>query len=286
MADRLIDVPESTDRARVEPLGYIVSRDDVVGKDYAYAAWKETDPRTEKWRLRIKATVTAHTNLDPDHASVRSNMAKAAVAGRTYSVFGFQLTPREDDPRLVENRLHFDEELVPQRVSLHLVTRNRDGSAKEEQVAEFPWPAEPGEPAHVISPPKSTDRLEITELAYLNAYDPIVDKDYGFTAYVERKPDSGKWQLRIGAKSTAGASLDPDHASFRTRIDQAADAGDDHVCFGFRMEPKPDDPRKVENRLYFDADRQPTRVEIEVVTRRIDGTAREPLVASFDWPSL
>jgi len=284
MADQFVTAPESTDRAHVESLGYIASRDEVIGKDYAYAVWKETNPETGKWRLRIKGTVTAHTNLDPDHPSVRSNTAKAAVAGQMYSVFGFQMKPRDDDPRLVENRLHFDEDLRPLRVSLHLVTRNGDGSPKAEQVFEFPWPAEPTEAAPVIQAPKSTDRLENTELAYLNLYDPFADKDYGFVAYTERKPDTGKWLLKIRAKSTAGASLDPDHPALRSMIDKAADAGADHAIFGFRMEPKPDDPRKVENRLFFDSDRKPTRVEIEVVTRRIDGSATETQIVRFDWP--
>ena len=285
MADPLVSAPASTERAAIEPLGYLQSRDEVVGTDYAYAAWKETNPETGKWHLRIKATVTAHTNLDPDHPSVRTNMAKAAVAGRMYSVFGFNLVPKDDDPRLVENRLHFDGELRPERVTMHLVTRKADGSPTEEQVVEFPWPAPAAAPAPVIAAPKSTDRLEITPLGYVNSYDPFIDKDYGFVAYTERKPDTGKWVLKVGAKSTAGASLDPEHTAFQSMIDKAADAGADHAVFGFRLEPKADDPRKVEKRLYFDAERKPTRVEIEVVTRRIDGTPTKPQVASFAWPA-
>ena len=93
-----------------------------------------------------------------------------------------------------------------------------------------------------------------------------------------------KGKLKIRAKSTAGASLDPSHPAVKSMIDRAADAGEDHTHFGFRIEPKEGDPRKVENRLYFDADRKPTRVEIEVVTRRIDGSPTEPQVAVFDWP--
>jgi hypothetical protein len=284
MSERLIQPPESTDRAQIEDLAYVESRDEVVGKDYAYAAWKETDTRTGKWRLRIQGTVTAHTNLDPFHPSVRSNMAKAAVAGQMYSVFGFQMKPRDDDARLVENRLHFDEELRPQRVTIHLVTRNGDGTPKEEQTAEFPWPAEPTEPAPVLVAPKSSDRLKVTELAYVNSYDPFIDRDYAYLAYTERNPVSGKWSLKIKAKSTVGASLDPAHPALKAMIDKAADAGEEYAIFGGRLEPKEGDPRKAESRLYFDADRKPVRVEIEVVTRRIDGTATEPQIVSFDWP--
>ena len=285
MTDQLVSAPASTDRAHIESLAYLQSRDEVLGRDYAFAAWKETNPATGKWRLRIQSTVTAGANLDPDHPSVRKNMAQAAVEGRRYSVFGPRIEPKDDDPRIVENRLHFDEELRPLRISMHLVTRNGDGTAKDEQVAEFPWPAEPAEPEPVIRAPKSTDRLRVQELAYVSSYDPFIDKDYAYVAYTERNPVSGRWSLKIRAKCTAGASLDPEHAALRAMIDRAADAGEDHTFFGFRLEPKEDDPRKVEKRLYFDADRNPTRVEIEVVTRRIDGTANEPRLASFDWPT-
>jgi hypothetical protein len=82
MSDQLVSAPESTERARIEPLGHFQSTDDVVNKDYAYAVWRETNPETGKWTLNIKATVTANTKLDPDHPSVRTNMAKAAVTGQ------------------------------------------------------------------------------------------------------------------------------------------------------------------------------------------------------------
>ena len=75
MADRLINPPESTDRAHVESLGYIAATDEVLGKDYAYAAWKETDPRTGKWKLKIRGNLTAHTSLDPDHPHFWTHLA-------------------------------------------------------------------------------------------------------------------------------------------------------------------------------------------------------------------
>jgi hypothetical protein len=285
MSDQLISAPESTDRAHVEPLGYLASRDEVVGKDYAYAAYKETDTRTRKWHLKIKATATTGTSLDPDHPSVRSNMAKNAIAGRMFAPFGFGIEPKDDDARLVENRLWFDEELQPQKVSMHVVTRDADGAPKEEQTVEFPWPARPGLPAPVLKAPKSSTSQEIAELAYVCSYDPFVDKDYAYLAYTEKNLRTGKWLLRIIAKSTVGARLDPDHPALKSMIDKATDEGSDHAFFGHHQVPMGNDPRKVEMRLYFDADRQPTRVEIEVVTRTIWGEPAEPVLARFDWPS-
>ena len=285
MSDQLVSAPESTDRETIEPFGYIESHDDVVDKTYAYAVWKSTNPETGKWYLNIKATVTAHTKLDPDHPSVRTNMAKAAVNGQMYSVFGFNFQTKDDDKRVVENRLHFDENLKPLRVTMHLVTRNADESPKEEQTIEFPWPGEDKEEEQKITPPKSSDHTEVTQLAYLNSYDPFIDKDYAYVAYTEKKTATGAWVFKISAKSTAGAQLDPNHSSFQSMIDKAAAAGQDHMVFGFQLEPKDDDPRKVQKRLYFDGDKKPTHVEIEVITRKIDGSPTEPKIARIDWPA-
>ena len=100
----------------------------------------------------------------------------------------------------------------------------------------------------------------------------------------QTKPDTGKFTIKIKAKSTAGASLDPSHPSFANNIEKAAKEGLDHMIFGFHMEPKDEDPRLVENRVYFDGDRNPTRVEIQVIVRKADGSAKERQVAEFAWP--
>jgi hypothetical protein len=136
----------------------------------------------------------------------------------------------------------------------------------------------------VVFPSKSTSSLEVTQLAYLNSYDVIVDKDYAYVAYTEKKTDSGKWVFKISAKCTAGASIDPDHPSLKQNIEKAAADGMDYMVFGFNLQPKDDDPRLVENRLYFDDSKNPTRIEIHLVTRKADGSASEKQVAKIDWP--
>jgi hypothetical protein len=55
-------------------------------------------------------------------------------------VFGFNLQPSENDPRLVENRLFFDDSQNPTHVEMHLVTRKADGTPTEKQVARIEWP--------------------------------------------------------------------------------------------------------------------------------------------------
>jgi len=283
--EQIVKAPESTDRAKIEPLGYFSSHDAIVNKDYAYAVYKETNTSNDNWYLKIKATCTAGTSLDPEHSSVRQNISNAAKSGKDYIVFGFNLVPKGDDPRLVENRMYFDDDLNPKRVSMHLITRNADGTPTDEQTVEFDWPGEIKEKPQVILPPKSSDRLEVTQLAYLNSYDVITNKDYAYVAYKEKKTDTGKWMLRISAKCTAGASIDPDHAIFQKNLETAADKGEKYMIFGFNMEPKGEDPRLVQNRLYFDESKAPTHIEIHVVTRKADGSPTEKQVAKFDWPA-
>ena len=282
---QLVSAPESTDRAKIEPLGYFASHDAIAKKDYAYAVWKETNTSNDKWYLKIKATCTAGTSLDPEHSSVRQNIANAAKAGKDYVVFGFNMVPKGDDHRLVENRMYFDENLNPTRVSMHLITRKEDGSPTDEQVIKFDWPGEIKEKEQVIFPPKSTDSVKITQLAYINSYDVITNKDYAYVAYKEEKTDTGKWTLRISAKSTAGGAIDPDHALFKKNLEDAASKGENYMVFGFNLVPKGDDPRLVENRLYFDESKNPTHIEMHVVTRKADGSPTEKQMAKIDWPA-
>lgn len=91
--------------------------------------------------VRIKPTVTAGTVFDPDNVSLKNALRKAAAQGEEYLVWGFNLTPKEGDPRLVENRLLFDDAGNPIKLEVHLVTRKADNSATEEQVAVVSWPS-------------------------------------------------------------------------------------------------------------------------------------------------
>ena len=167
---------------------------------------------------------------------------------------------------------------------MRLITRNADGSPTEEQQAAFPWPAEKKPLPQLIFPPKSTDRKKVTQLAYLHAYDVIVDKDYAYVAYKEEDVSTGKWIFKISAKSTAGASIDPNHAVFKTNIESAVKKGQSHMVFGFNLQPKDDDPRLVENRVCFDESQNPTHIEIRVVARKADGSPTREQLAKIDWP--
>ena len=49
----------------------------------------------------------------------------------------------------------------------------------------------------VVHAPKSSPHTEVEQLAYVESFDAVVDKDYAFVVYKETRTDSGKWVLRI-----------------------------------------------------------------------------------------
>ena len=280
-----IDAPDSTERKEITKLAYLESYDDVSDDYYAFVAYKEQQKRTGEWRLKIKSKVGGDTSVRPNFFSMRSKMAKAAVAGKNYYTTGWGLTPTKSDPRLVENRIYFDQSLKPNRVEIHLVTRNSDGSAKDKAVARFDWPGEWQVPERFITMPEESFSTEREELGYISSYDVISDTDYTYVAFKETRKKSGEWKLIIRGKDTAGTSLRPDSDSLAKKIKEAAKAGKDYIVTGFSLTPTETDPRLVEHRVYFDESQQPSSVEIHVVTRNADGSAKNKKVAKFSWPA-
>ncbi len=138
--EQLIYPPKASGYKKNEQLAYIASYDGVINKTYAFVAYKEIDTKKQRWKLKIRSKETASTSIDPEHPIVGRKIAEAAKSGQDYFVMGFGMTPRGDDPRLVENRIYFDEMLQPSAVEVHLVTRNPDGSPTEKQVVRFDWP--------------------------------------------------------------------------------------------------------------------------------------------------
>jgi hypothetical protein len=137
----------------------------------------------------------------------------------------------------------------------------------------------------VVQAPKSSAHIAVEQLAYVESFDAVVDKDYALVAYKETKTDSGKWVLRIKSATTAGAVIDPDNASLKQAFKKAAAHAEEFVVWGFNLTPKGEDPRLVENRIFVGEDRKPTHVEIHLVTRKADGSPMPEQVARFDWPS-
>jgi len=139
-SDQAIHAPKSTQHIKIEQLGYVESFDAVVDKDYAYVVYQETMTGTGKWVVRIKGSATAGAVFDPTASALKSAFKKAAGHDETQVVWGFNLQPRENDPRLVENRVLIDGDGKPTALEIHLITRKADHSARDEKVVTIPWP--------------------------------------------------------------------------------------------------------------------------------------------------
>lgn len=137
---------------------------------------------------------------------------------------------------------------------------------------------------HIVKAPKSSSHIEVDELAYIESFDAVVDKTYAYVVYKEKKVESGKWVIRIKGSVTAGAVFDPDNASLKNAFKKAAGHEEPYIVWGFNLPPKENDPRLVENRVLINENGKPTAVEIHLITRKADGSAREKEQVSIEWP--
>jgi hypothetical protein len=136
----------------------------------------------------------------------------------------------------------------------------------------------------VVKVPKSSSHTEVEQLAYLESFDAVVDKTYAFVVYKEKKAASGKWVMRIKGSVTAGTVFDPDNASLKNAFKKAAGHEEPYIVWGFNLQSKEGDPRLVENRVLIDKSGKPSALEIHLITRKADGSARDKEVVSIEWP--
>ncbi|MBF0433150.1 MAG: hypothetical protein HQK83_17860 [Fibrobacteria bacterium] len=137
----------------------------------------------------------------------------------------------------------------------------------------------------LIPLPKSSSHIEYQQLGYMDSYDAIAEKDYAFLVYKETKLSSGKWVVKISSACTAGTVIDADQTAVKSNIQRAFAKGKKFVVWGFNFSSSDaNDPRIVENRIYFNDDKCITDIEIHLVTRKGDGTANEKLVLKVAWP--
>ncbi|MCP4716337.1 MAG: hypothetical protein GY868_14555, partial [Deltaproteobacteria bacterium] len=131
----------------------------------------------------------------------------------------------------------------------------------------------------VVTAPKSSSHTEVEQLAYVDSFDAVVDKDYAFVIYKETKTDSGKWVVRIKGSVTAGTVFDPDSSALKAAFKKAAGHDEPYLVWGFNLQSKDGDPRLVENRVILDGNGKPSAIEVHLITRKADGSAREEQVA-------
>ncbi len=136
----------------------------------------------------------------------------------------------------------------------------------------------------VVHAPKSSSSLQVEQLAYLESFDAVVDRDYAFVVYKETKTDTGAWVLRIKGSATAGTVFDPASPALKKAFKKGAGHDEPHIVWGFQITPKENDPRLVESRVLIDSDGKPTALEVHLVTRKADQSARDEKVVSVPWP--
>lgn len=291
--EQVIKPPESTRGKEITQLAYVESFDGVSNQTFAVLAFVESDKTKGRWRVRIWSEgkeITGKTSLRPDRASFRKRMSEAAREGKDYFLAGNHREPTKNDPRLLENRVYFEEaSMRPTHLELRLATRNVDGSAKDAKVVKVEWPKRPGdgkEEKPLVSTPKSDKKHKYEHLGYIHSYDVVSNKDYAFVVFKETELKTGEWRVRIRQAGSGGASLKSDHDALKKAIAEAAREGKTYVVRGYRMKAKPGDPRMFEFRLYFDKTTlNPSHLEIHLVTRNGDSSANEKKVLKVDWPA-
>jgi len=136
-------------------------------------------------------------------------------------------------------------------------------------------------PATLVEAPAATSSQDVQTLAYLDAYDAILNDDYAFVAYKETDRDTGAWRVRIKSRQTAGAVFEPEAMRLQARA--AGAQGKPYFPWGYSFDPSPSDPRSIQFRVCV-ADSKPVAIEMFVQLRKADHSAAEPKSVRFPWP--
>lgn len=134
----------------------------------------------------------------------------------------------------------------------------------------------------LLSTPESNDTLKREPLAYIDAYDAVLDCDYAFLAYKETDVDRNEWKVRIQSSKTTGVVFDP--PMMRDKARSTAAQGKPWFTWGAGFEPSESDPRHIEYRVH-QTNGKPSAIEIYVAMRAFGGGAGEPQSVKFDWPA-
>lgn len=134
----------------------------------------------------------------------------------------------------------------------------------------------------LIEAPASNDTLKRETLAYIDAYDAVLNCDYAFVAYKETDVNRNEWKVRINSSKTTGVVFDP--PMMRDKARQTAAQGQPWFNWGAAVNPSDGDPRHIEFRVHH-SNGKPSAIEILVTLRNFDGSATEPQSVKFDWPA-
>lgn len=132
----------------------------------------------------------------------------------------------------------------------------------------------------VCAPDSVPGGTQYRQLAYVDAYDAILNGDYAFVAYQETD-SGGAWRVRIKSSQTAGAVFEPD--AMRSHARSAAAQGKPWFQWGYSFDPGSGDQRCIQFRVHV-KDGKPHEIEMFVQLRKFDGSADEAKSVRFAWP--
>lgn len=118
-------------------------------------------------------------------------------------------------------------------------------------------------------------------LAYVDAYDAVLNTDYAFLAYKEID-SSGDWRVRVQSSRTAGAVFEP--AMMKSQARAAGAQGKAHFQWGYSFDPSASDPRRIQFLVHV-VNGKASAIEMIVQLRKFDGTADEVRSVRFPWPA-
>ena len=118
-------------------------------------------------------------------------------------------------------------------------------------------------------------------LAYVDAYDAVINCDYAFVAYKETD-SNGDWRVRVKSSQTASGVFEP--AMMKRNARSTGAQGKPWFQWGYSFDPSAGDPRNIQFRVHV-KDGQPSEIEIFVQLRKFDGTADVAKSVKFAWPA-
>ena len=133
----------------------------------------------------------------------------------------------------------------------------------------------------LVSAPASDANYRYETLAYVDAYDAVLNCDYAFVAYLETD-SNGERRVRIRSSQTAGAVFEP--AAMRSKARETSAQGKPWFQWGYSFDPSPSDPRNIQFRVHV-ANGQAKEIEMLVQLRKADGSADEAKSVRFPWPA-
>ncbi len=136
--------------------------------------------------------------------------------------------------------------------------------------------------SQLVEAPASDTNAVYETLAYVDAYDAVLDLDYAFVAYKETSRSTGEWRVRIKSSQTAGAVFEPAMITGNARSTGAQ--GRSWFPWGYSFDPSAGDPRNIQFRVHVQQGK-PAAIEMLVQLRKFDQSADEAKSVRFPWPA-